>query len=270
MAALDDPGSSRGRRNITAESATRFSLQSSRANEIEEMMMMEAIRQSLAAEEDRKKKEDKDATKKAKKEEKQKAKDQAREQKAADKASRKGGPYLSSRNASSMLSNETSASGNAMSPDEGKGKGRAHAVPQAFQVPSSSYIRGLRDAPSTLNPGAADASSSGSSFNGSGSSSLEDLPRETGSQQPALAQTQFSSLAEMIGESGVHGNAMLAGEDENDHDQRHVPYQQTEASSILTSSTRENQRPVAEGRYDGKHHEDFPSSYGNMPGRDVS
>ncbi|KAF2111646.1 hypothetical protein BDV96DRAFT_499252 [Lophiotrema nucula] len=58
-----------------------------RLEDLEELMMMEAIRLSLAAEEERKKKEEKEAAKEAKKEEKKKAK----EAKKAEKAARKSG-----------------------------------------------------------------------------------------------------------------------------------------------------------------------------------
>lgn len=74
----------------------RVSSRSSRTEDLEEIMMMEAIRQSLAAEEERKKKEDKEAAKEAKKEEKKRAK----EQKKADKAAKKnGGSYSHSSSA---------------------------------------------------------------------------------------------------------------------------------------------------------------------------
>ena len=55
-------------------------------------MMMEAIRLSLAAEEERKRKEEKEAAKEAKKDEKKKAK----EAKKAEKASRKSGFFPAS------------------------------------------------------------------------------------------------------------------------------------------------------------------------------
>ncbi|KAF2191140.1 hypothetical protein K469DRAFT_808234 [Zopfia rhizophila CBS 207.26] len=58
-----------------------------RLEDLEELMMMEAIRLSLAAEEERKKKEEKEAVKEAKKEEKKKVK----EAKKAEKAARKSG-----------------------------------------------------------------------------------------------------------------------------------------------------------------------------------
>jgi hypothetical protein len=76
-------------------------------------MMMEAIRLSLAAEEERKKKEEKDAAKEAKKEEKKKVK----EQKKADKAARKSGFFPAS---SSSLNLDME--GESSSAAAGKGK----------------------------------------------------------------------------------------------------------------------------------------------------
>lgn len=67
--------------------AGRQSSRRSRMEDLEELMMMEAIRLSLAAEEERKRKEEKEAEKKAKKEEKKKAK----EEKKAQKQGRKSG-----------------------------------------------------------------------------------------------------------------------------------------------------------------------------------
>ena len=65
----------------------RHSSRRNRLEDLEDLMMMEAIRLSLAAEEERKKKEEKEAAKEAKKEEKKKAK----EAKKAEKAARKSG-----------------------------------------------------------------------------------------------------------------------------------------------------------------------------------
>ena len=94
-------------------------------DDLEEMMMLEAIRLSLASEEERARKEEKEAAKKAKKEEKEQAKQRKKEEKAA----RKGGGLLtapsnvdgassfmerSRSNLSSIADEETSS---------GKGKG---------------------------------------------------------------------------------------------------------------------------------------------------
>jgi hypothetical protein len=94
----------------------RHSSRRSRMDDLEDLMMMEAIRLSLAAEEERKKKEEKESAKNAKKEEKQKAKNA----KKAEKAAKKGGMYSAGMNSSSTSqfagSPEPSLSGN------GKGK----------------------------------------------------------------------------------------------------------------------------------------------------
>ncbi|KAF2262765.1 hypothetical protein CC78DRAFT_554366 [Lojkania enalia] len=74
-----------------------------RLEDLEELMMMEAIRLSLAAEEERKKKEEKESAKEAKKEEKKKAK----EAKKAGKAARKSGFFP----ASSAEAGQSSATG---------------------------------------------------------------------------------------------------------------------------------------------------------------
>ena len=63
-----------------------------RAEDLDEMMMMEAIRLSIATEEERRKKEEKEAKKDAKKD----AKKQEKEQKKAEKAAKKGRTYASS------------------------------------------------------------------------------------------------------------------------------------------------------------------------------
>lgn len=80
-------GSSRNEAQNDLLPGRHSSRRGNRLEDLEELMMMEAIRLSLAAEEERKRKEEKDAAKEAKKEEKKKAK----EAKKAEKASRKSG-----------------------------------------------------------------------------------------------------------------------------------------------------------------------------------
>jgi hypothetical protein len=84
-----------------------------RLEDLEELMMMEAIRLSLAAEDERKKKEEKEAAKEAKKEDKKKAK----EAKKAEKAARKSGFFLPS--------NQDGAEDEAASSSSAAGKGKA-------------------------------------------------------------------------------------------------------------------------------------------------
>ncbi|KAL1638012.1 SNF1-interacting protein [Diplodia intermedia] len=77
----------RGSESQQQDSSGRQGSRRSRMEDLEELMMMEAIRLSLAAEEERKRKEEKEADKRAKKEEKKKAK----EEKKAQKYGRKTG-----------------------------------------------------------------------------------------------------------------------------------------------------------------------------------
>ena len=118
--------------------------QSSRRNRIddlEEMMMMEAIRLSLASEEERSRKEEKNAKKDAKKDAKKKAK----EEKKAEKAARKTGLYLSSPNQSSRTLESDPGS-----PSSVHGKGK------------SAVRSGAHPADMDLAPGRPPLSSSGS------------------------------------------------------------------------------------------------------------
>ena len=93
----------------------RFSSRRNRLEDLEELMMMEAIRLSLAAEEERKRKEDKETEKQKKKDDKQKAKDQ----KKADKAAKKGGVLYPAGSNASNFSQQTTESASATT---GKGK----------------------------------------------------------------------------------------------------------------------------------------------------
>ena len=85
-----------------------------RMEDLEDMMMMEAIRLSLASEEERRKREEKDAKKEAKKKEK--------ENKKAEKAAKKSGVYPSSSNTSTTAFSD---------PHQSSGKGKSY-----WSVPS--------------------------------------------------------------------------------------------------------------------------------------
>lgn len=89
-----------------------------RVDDLEEMMMMEAIRLSLASEEDRRKREEKDAKKEAKRKEK--------ENKKAEKIARKTGAYSNSVNQSTTSLEHTQSE--AALPTAAKGKG-VHRTP---------------------------------------------------------------------------------------------------------------------------------------------
>lgn len=117
----------------------RGSSRRSRMEDLEDLMMAEAMRLSLATEEERKKREEKENEKKTKKDEKQKAKDA----KKAEKAAKKGGMY-SAGNSSSISqftgSPEPSSSGN--------GKGKA---PDRSGEPQAGGFIPLAEPTSTLN-----------------------------------------------------------------------------------------------------------------------
>ena len=136
-----------------------------RVEDLEDLMMMEAIRLSLAAEDDRKQKEDKEI----RKEQKKKAKDAKKDAKAADKAAKKNGGSSSSLYpagandsvstwATTSMARSTSNLGQQPSiPEEDfQGKGKAPAQDFAGFVP-------LSEPSSTLNTEiASERSSSGS------------------------------------------------------------------------------------------------------------
>ena len=115
----------------------RVSSRGGRNEDLEEIMMMEAIRQSLAAEDERKKKEEKEAAKEAKKEEKKRVK----EQKKADKVAKKNGGIgssSSSANNSGFFSTGGPSSSAVVESSHADGKGKAKA-----SSPEGSRPRGL-------------------------------------------------------------------------------------------------------------------------------
>ena len=110
----------------------RISSRRARVEDLEELMMMEAIRLSLAAEEERKRKEDKEAEKQKKKDEKQKAKEQKKAEKA-EKAAKKSGPYPAGRNASNL--NEQMPEPSPTAAGKGKAVDRAGSAGSGIVVP---------------------------------------------------------------------------------------------------------------------------------------
>lgn len=118
----------------------RDSSRRTRIDDLEEMMMMEAIRLSLASEEDRRRREEKEIRKEAKRREKEKEK----EAKKADKAARKTGLYSNNASTSALSAPTESAVGKASSsssiPEEGSSAGKGKAVdrasPAAVEAPA--------------------------------------------------------------------------------------------------------------------------------------
>ncbi len=231
----------------------------SRMDELEDMMMMEAIRLSLAAEDDRRRKEEKEAKKEAKKKEK--------ETKKAEKAAKKSGLYDinssvsyggTDSGSSSPLARAESASSSFVDEElgsSGKGKGVDRSgtpplgIPQHnhHDLPSSSLSPGQHD---LLLPSSAlasepsrrshlrqmsNASSSASSLMDPGSSQAM-----TGSNTPSGggAGTEpmfnFRSLAAMIGDK-EKGEESVHVENTEVTTRRHADSDQsgsTQASSV--------------------------------------
>ena len=107
-------------------------------DDLEDMMMMEAIRLSLASEEERRRKEDKDAKKKAKKEEK--------ERKKEEKAARKNSLFTMNSNysnvdgASSLMERSRSNLSSLPDEDDTSGKGKGIARPRTPPFDGGSRI----------------------------------------------------------------------------------------------------------------------------------
>jgi hypothetical protein len=112
----------------------RSSSRRSRIDTLEELMMMEAIRQSIQAEEERKRKEDKDAAKKAKQDEKQAKKDA--------KEAKKFGKLTPTASLFPTESSESSSPGPAAT-FAGKGKGIERNDSQGPSTPITSSQPGL-------------------------------------------------------------------------------------------------------------------------------
>jgi len=182
-----------------------------RMDDLEDMMMMEAIRLSLAAEEDRRRKEEKEAKKKAKKEEK--------EQKKVGKAARKNHSISSpfSAGAGSSTSMERTESNiSSIAPDDiSKGKEAQRNEPPTplVQADGQEYTGGA-DSPSWLSrsqesltapigiPSAAESSKRSHLRQISNASSASSSFQETGTGTPAVNEPMFNfrSLAAMIDE----------------------------------------------------------------------
>ncbi|KAJ6140074.1 hypothetical protein N7471_006560 [Penicillium samsonianum] len=177
--------------------AARSSSRRNRIDDLEEMMMMEAIRLSLASEDERLKREEKEARKEAKKREKEKEK----EAKKADKVARKTGLYSNNASASaldvlgeSILGKETSSSSSVIGEDVigeeiaagSKGKGVDRALPSTAE----------ETAPPTLLDPALPASQL---------ADHSEPSRQSHLRQVSSASSSFSSVMETTPEDGAGG-----------------------------------------------------------------
>lgn len=123
-AAVPDTDSAEEGANIAPP---RDSSRRSRMDDLEEMMMMEAIRLSLASEEERRKREEKEIKKEAKRREKEKEK----EAKKADKVARKTGLYSNNASTTALSVSSESRTGGSSSFVEDSSAGKGKAVDRA-------------------------------------------------------------------------------------------------------------------------------------------
>ncbi|KAL8828250.1 MAG: hypothetical protein Q9191_002699 [Dirinaria sp. TL-2023a] len=99
-----------------------------RADDLEEMMMMEAIRLSIASEEERRKKEEKEAKKDAKKDAKKEEKETKKAEKAAKKAAKKGGGGAYPDSASQSILDISNVQGSPGQPGQASGPGKGKEI----------------------------------------------------------------------------------------------------------------------------------------------
>lgn len=220
----------------------RDSSRRSRIDDLEEMMMMEAIRLSLASEEERRRKEEKEVKKEAKKREK--------EAKKADKVARKTGLYSNNASASALdvPGAESSSAQGASSPSSineaatsgaGKGKGVDRAIHSAplgsnSPVPSNSAstldpaLVNATEPPPTAEPSRSSHLRNMSSASSSFSSILENAPDDhiaaDGRNASLEPMFNFRSLAEVI------------GDEEKTNEPEHVENAHAEGPSSATPS----------------------------------
>lgn len=235
----------------------RDSSRRSRIDDLEEMMMMEAIRLSLASEEERRRMEEKEARKEAKKREK--------EAKKAEKVARKTGLYsnnastsaLATRseatlgkvgNSSSSVGEETSTSG------KGKGVDRTTSTTAADPVQPSSPTSADAVDPLVVNSAATEQVSVTESSRpshlrhmSSASSSISSIMEAGADERPGFNATVDGSSTNLEPMFNFRSLAAVIGDDKEGHESEHVEdtanRPATEGSSSATPSIN---HPVAE------------------------
>ncbi|KAJ5577813.1 uncharacterized protein N7459_006777 [Penicillium hispanicum] len=230
----------------------RDSSRRSRIDDLEEMMMMEAIRLSLASEEERRRREEKEVKKEAKKREK--------EAKKADKVARKTGLYNNNASTSVLdvpgadfslakVASSPSAIGDeAATSGVGKGKGVDRATPSAALEPglaaSSNGTSALDpppvaaiEQPASTEPSRPSHLRNMSSASSSFSSVMENTPDErTGSH--VAADGSNTSLEPMF---NFRSLAAVIGDEEKGNESEHVEDAQPHAEGSSSATPSVNQ-----------------------------
>ncbi|KAL4902508.1 hypothetical protein BDW74DRAFT_157930 [Aspergillus multicolor] len=259
LAFLTDRRAAADETNLEEIAPPRNSSRRSRMDDLEEMMMMEAIRLSLASEEERRKREEKEVRKEAKKREK--------EAKKAEKVARKAGLY--SNNASSSALDSPAGNSSSSLVDKVPGKGKA--VERVTPPPSNAELTESASSDVPAEPQQSHSSSSlsppvpreptkpshlrhVSSASSSFSSLVESMSEEPGSSSQPHEGTSssaeplfnFRSLAAVIGDEDKPGEAA-------EHVENTAPHATSENPSLTapldespasTSSTVQENSPM--------------------------
>jgi hypothetical protein len=236
----------------------RESSRRSRIDDLEEMMMMEAIRMSLASEEERRRKEEKELRKEAKKKEK--------EAKKAEKVMRKNASYSNSQASLAILSSGASSrvdssSSSFIGEDQSNSDNKGKKVDRASSVLPTVTRTDATDAsgPSTAQKSAANldsvaqasptepsrpshlrhvssASSTSSSFAETGAGDHPDA-NASSSNTSAEPMFNFRSLAAVIGDEEKSQNTEHAGHAEHAEHVEDTAQQQSSATANTDDTT---------------------------------
>ncbi|KAL5377953.1 SNF1-interacting protein [Paraphaeosphaeria sporulosa] len=213
-AAAAQGSSSRTEGQSDLTSNRQSSRRGNRLEDLEDLMMMEAIRLSLAAEEERKKREEKEAAKEAKKEEKRKAK----EARKAEKAARKSGFFMSTNQDGAeddSVGGSSSATGKGKAVDRSGGYAAFNPMDEPTStINASSSSRDdsqkhLEQSRSTLNSSLRREGSGSGTSPSADSFSVEQPSHRAALRNLSNASSSTSSLAESLQgslQNDSHGN----------------------------------------------------------------
>ncbi|KAF3403676.1 Protein sip5 [Penicillium rolfsii] len=251
VSAPDTDSAEEGQGNIAPP---RDSSRRSRIDDLEEMMMMEAIRLSLASEEDRRRREEKEIRKEAKRREKEKEK----EAKKAEKAARKTGLYSNNASTSALSTSVDGVVGKASSsssiteesPSAGKGKAVDRATPSAaVETPlaASSITSSPADqslVPPDLSGSAEPSRPSHLRHVSSASSSISSIVEATSGER-----TADGSSASLEPFFNFRSLAAVIGDDEKGHEPEHIE-DTTHGAEGSSSATPSVHQPSADAARD--------------------
>lgn len=255
VSAPDTDSAEEGQGNLAPP---RDSSRRTRIDDLEEMMMMEAIRLSLASEEDRRRREEKEIRKEAKRREKEKEK----EARKADKAARKTGMYSNNASTSALSVRAEGAVGKVSSSssiaEEGPSAGKGKAVDRAF--PSAAVETPLAASSITSSP--ADQSLAPPDLSGAAEPSRPSHLRHVSSASSSISSVMEASDRGHMPADGSNPSleplfnfrslAAVIGDEEKGHDSEHIEdtTQHAEGSSSAAPSVHQPSADAAQDESD--------------------